>query len=246
MQWNMTLGLPQRSQEELDYPSSDGQPMAETSLHAEVMAESCLLLQRHFVARADVNVGMNLLFYYEKGNSGARFSPDVYVSIGAPKGPRRVYKMWEEPVPPTFVLEVSSRGTWLEDMGNKQALCAKLGVSEYFLFDPDADYLNPPLQGFRLQGKHYTAIPESADGLVRSDALGLDLRAELPMLRFSNPSTGEPLPFVLELDDALETERRLLETERRLLETERRLRAETEARLATAEAELARLRAKTD
>lgn len=239
MQWNMTLGLPQRSQEELDYPSSDGQPMAETNLHAEVMVDSFFVLERQYVARADVNVGMNLLFYYEKGNSAARFSPDVYVSIGAPKGPRRVYKIWEEPVPPTFVLEVSSRGTWLEDMGNKQALCAKLGVSEYFLFDPEAEYLNPPLQGFRLHGKRYAVIPPSPDGVVRSETLGLDLRAELPRLRFSKPSTGQALPFHDEIHDALENERRLLETERRL-------RAETEARLAAVEAELARIRAKSD
>lgn len=51
-----------------------------------------------------------------------------------------IYKLWEEGGRvPVFVMEVSSRKTWLEDIGNKKALCARLGVADYFLFDPEED-----------------------------------------------------------------------------------------------------------
>lgn len=216
--------------------------MAETSVHAEAMAASFFVLARHFESRADVNVGMNLLFYYEQGNPGARFSPDVYVSIGAPKGPRRVYKLWEEPVPPTFVLELSSRGTWLEDTGNKQALCAKLGVQEYFLFDPEADYLNPPLQGFRLAGKRYAPIAPDPHGTLRSETLGLELRAEVPHLRFIDANAGTPLLFPSEIQGALaQAEARSAALEATTAALEARS-AALEARSAALEAELGRLR----
>lgn len=232
MQWNMTFGVPARSAEEIEYPSSDCQPMAETSVHAEAMADSFFVLDRWFRERADVNVGMNLLFYYEEGNPKARFSPDVYVSIGAPKGPRRVYKLWEEPVAPKVVFEMSSRGTWVEDAGNKKALCARFGVAEYFLFDPEADYLDPPLQGFRLADEVYLPIPRDEHGVLRSEALGLGLRAEIPRLRFIDLRTDTRVPFSSELGDELTDEREL--------------RMAAEARARAAEAELERLRAKND
>lgn len=62
----------------------------------------------------------------------------MFVVFGVPKRQRRVYKLWEEGARPAFVLELSSRGTWVEDAGNKKALCARFGVQEYFLFDPEA------------------------------------------------------------------------------------------------------------
>jgi len=31
----------------------------------------------------------------------------------------------------------------------------KLGVREYFIFDPLGDYLSPPLRGYRLVGDEY-------------------------------------------------------------------------------------------
>lgn len=211
--------------------------MAETSVHAEAMADSFFVLDRWFRERSDVNVGMNLLFYYEQGNPGARFSPDVYVSIGAPKGPRRVYKLWEEPVPPTVVFEMSSRGTWVEDAGNKKALCASFGVAEYFLFDPQADYLDPPLQGFRLTDGAYLPIPPDEHGVLRSTALGLGLRAEIPRLRFIDLRTDTRVPFSSELGEELLDERDLrMAAEARAHSAEARARA--------AEAELVRLRAK--
>jgi hypothetical protein len=59
------------------YPSSDGQPMAETELHADEMTEVKLMLRRHFRAdRERVYVGSNLFVYYERGEDpGGRDHP---------------------------------------------------------------------------------------------------------------------------------------------------------------------------
>ena len=118
------------------------------------------------------------MFYYEQGNPSAVVSPDVFVVKGVPKGLRRTYKLWEEQQPPVVVFEMTSRSTRLEDKGNKRALYAMLGVREYFMFDPLAEYLKPPLQGFRLLGEEYIAIDQAEDGSLISQELGLRLFRE--------------------------------------------------------------------
>jgi len=254
---------PSRWPDEPEYPASDGEPMAETDVHRDEMAAAIDVLKARYRSRRDVYVAGNLFVYYEEGNTAARFAPDVLVVMGARAGQRRTYKLWEEKRTPSFVLEVSSRKTWLEDKGNKMTLCAGLGVAEYFLFDPEQDYLEPPLQGHRLVGRAYRPIARGADGSVRSSTLGLLLRAEGSKLRFIDGKTGEQLLRPEEVRDAQRAEaraRRKAETERRKAETERRkaetrlrkaegarqdiaaaLRAESQARR-TAELELARLR----
>lgn len=85
---------------------------------------------------------------------------------------RRVYKIWEEGRAPQFVLEVTSKKTRLEDEGNKKGLYLRLGVEEYVLFDPDGDYLDPPLRGFRRQGEEYRPIRPGPGGVVEIGTLG--------------------------------------------------------------------------
>ena len=181
----------------VEYPSSDGEPVAETDFHVEELLSFRALLKERYREVPSVYAAGNMLVYYEEGNVASRFSPDVFVAFGVPNRMRRVYKIWEEGHAPAFVLEVSSRGTWLEDAGNKKTLCARLGVREYFLFDPEDDYLDPPLQGHRLEDGEYRRIAPEPDGALRSDVLGLLLRAErLPdrlRLRSIDAATGEAL-----------------------------------------------------
>jgi hypothetical protein len=60
----------------------------------------------------------------EEGNLSAVVVPDVFVALGVEQRQRRIYKLWEEGVSPTFVIEVSSRSTRLEDQGTKRGLYA--------------------------------------------------------------------------------------------------------------------------
>src|SRR5919205_2502076 len=146
----MAAVTPPHTTPQIVYPERDGKPMAETDTHRQVMMDTITTLADFFRDRPDVYVAGNLLLYYEEGNPAAAVAPDVFVVFGVAKGLRRTYKVWEEGHAPTVVIEFTSRATALEDQGNKRVLYAGLGVGEYFLCDPLAEYLVPPLQGFRL------------------------------------------------------------------------------------------------
>ena len=81
--------------------------------------------------------------------------PDVLVAFDVPKEPRRDnYLVWKEGKAPDVVVEITSKSTKQKDKKKKFEIYRDiLRVSEYFLFDPTEDYLDPPLQGFRLMGK---------------------------------------------------------------------------------------------
>ena len=95
------------------------------------------------------------------------------------------------------MLEVTSASTRRVDEQRKRDVYASLGVSEYFLYDPRAEYLTPPLQGFRLHEGEYRPLPAvtvlSNRGVaVTSEVLGLELRdeRETQMVRLRDPATG--------------------------------------------------------
>jgi Uma2 family endonuclease len=230
----------------IEYPESDGEPMAETDIHRDEMADTIDTLKDRYADADDVYVAGNLFIYYEEGNPAARFAPDVFMVRGVPKRKRRIYKLWEEHQPPAFVLEVTSRGTRREDKGFKKELCAELRVGEYFMFDPECDYLKPPLQGYRLVQGRYESIRPAADGSVRSEALGLLLTIEEGRLRLIDPATGARLLRPEEARRAArEADARARREAKRAQREAKRAQA-AEARAATAEAELVRLRALLD
>ena len=219
----------------VEYPCSDGQPMAETQLHGASMAYVNYALKRWFGkgGRTDVHVGMNSFLYYERGNPRAVVAPDVYVVVGAPEYLRDTYMLWNEPKGPDFVLEVTSASTRRDDERRKRDVYAALGVKEYFLYDPRAEYLTPALQGFRLHDGEYRALPAvtvlSNRGVaVTSEVLGLELRdeREARMVRLHDRAVGEDLPTYGEAErtgrEAAEARR---VAEARVAELEARLRA---------------------
>ena len=217
------------------YPTSDGQPMAETEVHGACMVYVACALRWWFKrqGRDDVYVGSNNFLYYEQGNPRAVVAPDVYVVVGAPAGLRDTYMLWNEPKGPDFVLEVTSANTRRNDERRKREVYAALGVREYFLYDPRAEWLAPPLQGFRLHEGAYRALPAvtmlSNRGVaVSSEVLGLELRDEREerRLRLHDRATGENLSTYEEAEARIAREvaaRR--EAETRVAELEARLRA---------------------
>ncbi len=181
----------------VEYPSSDGRPMAENDWQLHAMIDAINVLDRYFEERDDVYVSGDLLIYYEEGNPGARVAPDVFVVFGVPGHKRPTYLLWKEGRVPAFVLEVASRGTWREDEGRKAKLYERLGVREYWQYDPTGEYLGLHLKGRRLVGGRYEPQPvvESLDGtlFLRSETLGLDLRVKGEEMYFLDPATGERL-----------------------------------------------------
>jgi Uma2 family endonuclease len=174
------LAEPALLNEEIEYPDSDGEPMAESDHQRKKLVYAVEALDIYFADRPEVYVSGNILLYYQKGNPRAAVAPDVLVVIGSDKHLRRSYKLWEEPKAPDFVLEITSESTFYMDQGVKKGLYAQLGVAEYFQYDPTADYLDPPLQGLRLVRQNYAPVPVQTlvDGTrqAESQVLGLALR----------------------------------------------------------------------
>ncbi|HVC96433.1 MAG TPA: Uma2 family endonuclease [Pirellulales bacterium] len=219
---------------EVEYPSSDGRPVAETPLHRDVLLGLIQVLQTWFSDEPMTYVSGNMMLYYAPGRPLKCVSPDVFVVHGIPKDKTRdIYRVWdEEGHAPDLVIEVTSRKTRRQDQGKKFELYRDtLRVGEYFLFDPRAEYLNPRLKGYRLTAGEYVPI-EPSDNLYCSKSLGLHLQPRGNELRLYDPATGAWLPTEVETREALGETREAL--------------GKSQAALAAIEAENERLRRELD
>lgn len=186
------------------YPESDGQPMAETDLHRDEMVDLIHALKRRYRDVPDVYVTGNLFFYYVQGDPRAVVAPDLFLAKGVAKGRRRTYKLWQEGRVPSLVIEITSDSTRHEDLSKKKLCYERLGVEEYFLHDPYQDYLRPALQGFRLIDGRYQRIEPEIGGSLRSRSTDLLLRIEGLRLRLVDAVSGELLLWDEEIDAELE------------------------------------------
>ena len=178
---------------EIEYPTSDGQPMAETLEHQQVMIDLIQGLRGRYAGVPGAWVAGNFFFCYEEGNPNAHVSPDVMLAEGlAPRERRPNYLLWQEK-PPSLVVEVTSRSTCQEDTGKKKSLYERIGTAEYVLFDPFGEYLRPRLQGYRLERGRFQPIRLEADGSLRSRTTGLTFRPEGLRLRLVDTATGKPI-----------------------------------------------------
>jgi hypothetical protein len=196
-------------------------------------------------------VASNLLVYYEEGLPRKFVVPDDFVVLDCDPQRRRVFKTWEEGKVPDVVFEVTSRGTRNEDESFKPQIYERLGVQEYFLYDPSSEYLRPALQGFRRDSREgFVAIAANAKGELASETLGIVLRLEKEELVMSDLNTGDVLATEAEAERAAkeaermakEVEKAAKEAERAAKEVEQAARKAAEARIAELQAELERLR----
>ena len=172
------------------YPESDGQPMAETERHRDLMIDFILMLKEYYKDVHDVCVTGNLFLYYEEGEPQKCISPDVLVAFGVEKKERRTYMTWKEGNTPDFVLEVASPGTVREDRGKKKKIYADaLAVKEYYIYDPLGQIV-PSFIGYRLIDGKYQEI-DFVDDRLPSEVLGLELGEQDGTLRLYNPITSE-------------------------------------------------------
>ncbi len=215
--------LAQAIDEVIEFPESDGEPMAETERHAQLMIDLRAALQRRFSEAPDVYVGINMLMYWDKHDKTKSKAPDVFVAFGTPKvPPRRIWQTWIEGKAPDVIFEISSRKTWREDMYEKWQLYARLGVREYILFDPEYDYLPEALIAWRLTDGQFFPIPYD-DRCVHSEVLGLELCDTGETLRLRDGATGELLPTPAEESQArVVAEARATDAEARVTDAEAR------------------------
>ncbi|MBD2176945.1 Uma2 family endonuclease [Pseudanabaena sp. FACHB-1998] len=222
----------QEVQKEIFYPSEDGEPLAETSVHADAIIATVAVLRNYlaekFVERSSVVLADQFL-YYAKGFPRLRVAPDVMVIFDIPQQPYDNYKIWETSKIPSVIFEMTSASTQAHDQTKKRELYESIGVLEYWLFDPKGEWIPEKLRGYRRQANLpereedlliYEAI---ADGL--SQVLGLRLEVEGSLINFYRQDNGEKLLIPSELFSALQEQ------------TQRAESAEERARLAELEAQ---------
>lgn len=125
--------------EAVDYPESDGQPMADNTKQFQwivtIKENLDALLPTAFVAG-------DLFWYPVMGNNLIKQAPDVLVAFGRPKGHRGSYRQWEEGnVAPQVVFEILSPGNRVMEMLKKEQFYDQYGVLEYYVYDPDDNAL---------------------------------------------------------------------------------------------------------
>jgi Uma2 family endonuclease len=209
----MTTSVSRSTKAKIDYPTSDGRPMAETDLHRDQMVAQIETLKRRFAADPLFYVSGNLLVFYKPGDRLCHLSPDVFVVRGVPNHQRDHYLIWKEKRSLDLVIEITSRSTKAEDVEDKFVLYRDdLKVKEYFLFDPYSEYLDPALQGYRLNRGRYVPITP-LERRLPSKVLNLHLERDGRNLRLYDPLEGKWLPTPQE--DLFRSTAALQESERK-------------------------------
>lgn len=207
-----------------NYPDCDGRFMGDTDYHSLAMTLLRQGLEDYFADVPDVYVGMNLVLYFQHGDPSQRRDPDILVAKGvAGKHPRRSFRVWEEQTFPRTLMEIVSEGTVDVDLGEKRLQYERYRIPEYFLFDPERKYMEPPLRGFRLTRGRYLELTPADDGSLISEELGLRLVPEGEILRLIDLKTGKP---VLTRSEQAEQAREQVRIERRRARAARRRAAE--------------------
>lgn len=139
--------------DEVVYPESDGQPMAENTKQYKWI----VLLAENLDATLPDFVAGDLLWYPVAGRPEICMAPDVLVALGRPKGHRGSYLQFrEDDVPPTVVVEVLSPSNSMVEMARKAAFCSAHGVKELWVIDPESE------DGWALlrAGDEFVSIPD--------------------------------------------------------------------------------------
>ncbi len=170
--------------------------MGETAIHYKLASLFFGLLESFFADRNDVSVAANLMVYYDKGNTKKWLAPDVFVCFGVENKLRRTFKTWEEGVFPQVIFEIASDSTFENDLGGKRLDYARLGVEEYYLLDPEREYLPSPLMAFRRENGRLLSV-NVENNRVLSPLLNLEIVDTGKSFRLFNPTKKKFLQAVL-------------------------------------------------
>jgi Uma2 family endonuclease len=212
------------------YPSSDGQPMADSTIQYQWITTIKGGCDAIFKDDENVFVAGDLLWYPVEGKPTISHAPDVMVAFGTGKGDRvsgaehyrKSYKQWlENNIPPQVVFEVRSESDTQTKMDKKLVFYNRYGVEEYYLYDPQ----RKELSGWRRIDGMLDVI-DPMPGWV-SPRLGVRFELGDEGLELYAPN-GEKFVDYLDLyqqkklaEQQLELERQQLELERQQLEVER-------------------------
>ena len=121
----------------IEYPDSDGQPMADNTLQFEWIVMIKGNLDLLFANDPNVFVAGDNLIYPVQSKPAICLAPDVYVAFGRNKGYRGSYKVWNEGgIFPQVVFEVLSPSNTARELKRKLNFYNEYGAEEYYILDP--------------------------------------------------------------------------------------------------------------
>lgn len=165
----------QLSSQQVIYPESDGQPMADNTKQFRWIVTLQGGLDALFKDNANVFVAGDLLWYPVEGDNTIRKAPDVIVVFGRPKGDRGSYQQWQENnIAPQIVFEILSPGNRLTEMLNKLRFYERYGVEECYIYDPDREELG----GWLRSGEELREIAPIAGWVSPRLGVRFDLGSE--------------------------------------------------------------------
>jgi Uma2 family endonuclease len=212
----MTTAIQLSEHPAIEYPDSDGLPMADNTRQYEWIVTIKGGLDAVFVNDPDVFVAGDLLWYPVKGKARIRSAPDAMVALGRPKGYRGSYKQWEEGnLAPQVVFEVLSPGNRAREMIRKFNFYQQYGVEEYYIYNPD----NGSLDGWLRVGHRLEKIPEMAGFASPRLGIRFDPGEGADNLRIYGPDGTKFLTFAEWVEKA-DAERRYAEAERQRADEE--------------------------
>jgi Uma2 family endonuclease len=194
---------------EIVYPDSDGQPMADNTKQFQWITVIKTNLDWLFRDEELVFVAGDLLWYPVEGNPKYRVAPDVMVVFGRPKGDRGSYQQWlEDDLAPQVVFEILSPSNTEGEMERKLQIYARCGVEEYYIYDPDRSIL----KGYQHDNDFYLDRIEEMNGWI-SPRLGIQFHSDGEEFHITHPDGR-----VFETFDRVATERDLLLVDKQQLE----------------------------
>ena len=220
----MSTPLPLVMDSDLEYPDSDGQPMADNNLQFQWIVTIETNLDTMYPPSANVFVAGDMLWYPVQGQPTIRVAPDIFVVFGRPKGYRGSYRQWlEDGIAPQVVFEILSPGNTAQEMSAKFLFYERYGVEEYYVVDPFAG----SVRGWHRQGEQLQEIAVM-HGWV-SPRLGIRFDLSGPELVLFRPG-GARFSTLAESEEQKRQAEERAEQERLRAEQERQEREQAEQR----------------
>src|SRR6266851_2900580 len=171
-----------------DSHSTEEDLMGETSFHADLVRYLMDVLTWLFHGQLCA-VYDNLNFYQTANPLEYPLAPDIAIIKGVSHHPTRSWRVGKSGPAPQVVFEIASEETWKKDLEEKPLRYARMGVQEYFAYDPHEFPLslsrNRRLFGWRLDQDRQVMeeMPPGPNGSLWSPNLGSWLVPDGAMLR---------------------------------------------------------------
>ena len=122
------------------YPDSDGEPMAENFHQSIVIRMLVYGFERLFAGRTDMIVGGDFFWYPVQGEPKIVVAADAMVIVGVER-PLDIltvgsYRQWQQGGHPALAVEVLSPSNTYSEMTRKRLFYDEHGVDEYWVFEP--------------------------------------------------------------------------------------------------------------